>query len=239
MALLPAYRHQQRYSAVASGIAPPLGRRSGGLAANTCQLRVVPPRRPAEGAAVVTAELGWALVATRSETATALGAPRDHKATGCISRMAFWNCSGPILLTALNWRWKAKRSLPPVVTPDPLNGRQLAEEAVRRRPGTMVLYTIGCIRNPVVHDGRLNLVVHLASKRFTYRQLAERVGGCRMSRGLRSKIVERYQQGADGIRLSVPRDDSLVVSQLIAERFSAGGASGGPKLRRQSASGVG
>ncbi|MFC7380539.1 ATP-binding protein [Brevundimonas sp. GCM10030266] len=62
-----------------------------------------------------------------------------------------------------------------VVMPDGLNGRQLAEEAVRRRPGIKVLYTTGYTRNAIVHNGRLDPGVNLISKPFTYRELAERV----------------------------------------------------------------
>jgi CheY-like chemotaxis protein len=62
-----------------------------------------------------------------------------------------------------------------VVMPDGLNGRQLAEEAVRRRPGIKVLYTTGYTRNAIVHNGRLDPGVNLISKPFTYRELAEKV----------------------------------------------------------------
>jgi len=62
-----------------------------------------------------------------------------------------------------------------VVMPDGLNGRQLAEEAVRRRPGIKVLYTTGYTRNAIVHNGRLDPGVKLISKPFTYRELAEKV----------------------------------------------------------------
>lgn len=62
-----------------------------------------------------------------------------------------------------------------VVMPDGLNGRQLAEEAARRRPGVKVLYTTGYSRNAIVHNGRLDPGVNLISKPFTYRELALKV----------------------------------------------------------------
>lgn len=62
-----------------------------------------------------------------------------------------------------------------VVMPEGLDGRQLAEEAVRRRPGIKVLYTTGYTRNAIVHNGQLDPGVNLLSKPFTYRELAEKV----------------------------------------------------------------
>ena len=62
-----------------------------------------------------------------------------------------------------------------VVMPEGLDGRQLAEEAVRRRPGIKVLYTTGYTRNAIVHNGQLDPGVNLISKPFTYRELAEKV----------------------------------------------------------------
>ena len=40
--------------------------------------------------------------------------------------------------------------------PGGMNGRQLAEEARRRRPDLKVLFTTGYARNAIVHDGRLD-----------------------------------------------------------------------------------
>ncbi|WP_439477592.1 ATP-binding protein [Brevundimonas sp.] len=62
-----------------------------------------------------------------------------------------------------------------VVMPDGLDGRQLAEEALRRRPELKVLYTTGYTRNAIVHNGRLDAGVNLLGKPFTYRELAEKV----------------------------------------------------------------
>ena len=53
-----------------------------------------------------------------------------------------------------------------------MNGRQLADEARRRRPGLKVLFTTGYARNAIVHDGRLDPGVDLITKPFTQAALA-------------------------------------------------------------------
>ncbi len=61
-----------------------------------------------------------------------------------------------------------------VVMPD-INGKKLADEAVRRRPGLKVLFTTGYTANAVVNGGVLDAGVHLISKPFTLDQLAAKV----------------------------------------------------------------
>jgi signal transduction histidine kinase len=61
-----------------------------------------------------------------------------------------------------------------VVMPE-TNGRKLADEALRRRPGLKVLFTTGYTRNAVVHNGVLDAGVHLIGKPFTIEELAVRV----------------------------------------------------------------
>lgn len=61
-----------------------------------------------------------------------------------------------------------------VVMPE-VNGRQLADEARRRRPGLKVLFTTGYSRNAVVHNGVLDPGVQLIGKPFTVEELAARV----------------------------------------------------------------
>ena len=56
-----------------------------------------------------------------------------------------------------------------VVLPDGLDGRELAKEAQRRRPGLRVLFTTGYTRNAVIHSGRLDPGVHLIGKPFNFR----------------------------------------------------------------------
>jgi CheY-like chemotaxis protein len=62
-----------------------------------------------------------------------------------------------------------------VVLPDGMSGRELAQEAVRRRPGLKVLFTTGYTRNAIVHNGKLDPGINLISKPFTYEQLAAKV----------------------------------------------------------------
>jgi PAS domain S-box-containing protein len=62
-----------------------------------------------------------------------------------------------------------------VVLPDGLDGRGLAEEALRRRPGLKVLFTTGYTRNAIVHNGRLDPDVELVSKPFSAETLGARV----------------------------------------------------------------
>ena len=61
-----------------------------------------------------------------------------------------------------------------VVMPE-VNGKKLAEEALRRRPGLKVLFTTGYTANAVVHGGVLDPGVQFISKPFTLDQLATKV----------------------------------------------------------------
>ena len=62
-----------------------------------------------------------------------------------------------------------------VVLPGGMDGRQLAEEARRRRSDLKVLMTTGYARNAIVHDGRLDPGVQVITKPFTYSALASKV----------------------------------------------------------------
>jgi CheY-like chemotaxis protein len=62
-----------------------------------------------------------------------------------------------------------------VVMPGGMNGRQLADEAVRRRPGLKVLFTTGYTRNAIVHHGRLDAGVHMIGKPYTFDELGAQV----------------------------------------------------------------
>ncbi len=64
-----------------------------------------------------------------------------------------------------------------VVLPEGMDGRRLADEARRRRPGIRVLFTTGYTRNAIVHNGRLDPGVHLITKPFTFEALADKVRG--------------------------------------------------------------
>ena len=53
-----------------------------------------------------------------------------------------------------------------VVMPN-MDGRKLADEAVRRRPGLKVLFTTGFTKNAIIHSGRIDPNTHFIAKPFT------------------------------------------------------------------------
>ena len=59
-----------------------------------------------------------------------------------------------------------------VIMPGGMNGRQLADEVRKRRPGLKVLYTSGYTENAIVHHGRLDEGVLLLAKPYRKAQLA-------------------------------------------------------------------
>jgi len=59
--------------------------------------------------------------------------------------------------------------------PGGMSGRQLADEARRRRPDLKVLFTTGYARNAIVHDGRLDPGVELITKPFSQAALASKL----------------------------------------------------------------
>jgi signal transduction histidine kinase/CheY-like chemotaxis protein len=62
-----------------------------------------------------------------------------------------------------------------VIIPGGLNGRQLATEALKRRPGLKVLYTSGYTENAIVHHGRLDAGVLLLPKPYLSSDLARMI----------------------------------------------------------------
>ena len=58
---------------------------------------------------------------------------------------------------------------------DMSNGRQLADEARRRRPDLLVLFTTGYTRNAIIHQGRLDSGAELIGKPFTYATLVAKI----------------------------------------------------------------
>jgi len=82
---------------------------------------------------------------------------------------------GPAALSVLEARPDIKLLFTDVGLPGSFNGRQLADEASRRRPDLKILYTTGYARNAIVHQGRLDPGVELINKPFTYMALAARI----------------------------------------------------------------
>ena len=62
-----------------------------------------------------------------------------------------------------------------VVLPGGMNGRQLADEVLRRRPAVKVLFVTGYTRNAIIHHGRLDPDIELLTKPFTAEALARKL----------------------------------------------------------------
>jgi signal transduction histidine kinase/ActR/RegA family two-component response regulator len=62
-----------------------------------------------------------------------------------------------------------------VVLPGGMNGRQLADAAIKSRPDLKVLFTTGYTRNAIVHNGQLDAGIHLLGKPFTFSDLAAKI----------------------------------------------------------------
>jgi CheY-like chemotaxis protein len=59
-----------------------------------------------------------------------------------------------------------------VIMPGAMNGRQLANELQRRRPGLKVLFTSGYTENAIIHHGRLDTGVLLLAKPYRQSDMA-------------------------------------------------------------------
>jgi PAS domain S-box-containing protein len=59
-----------------------------------------------------------------------------------------------------------------IIMPGSMNGRQLADEALRRRPALKVLFTSGYTENAIMHHGRLDAGVLLLAKPYRKYELA-------------------------------------------------------------------
>ena len=59
-----------------------------------------------------------------------------------------------------------------VILPGGMNGRELSDEVMKRRPGTKLLYTSGYTDSAIIHHGRLDEGVLLLSKPYRKSQLA-------------------------------------------------------------------
>jgi PAS domain S-box-containing protein len=82
---------------------------------------------------------------------------------------------GPSALRLLDANSDVNLLFTDVVLPGGMNGRGLAEEAMRRRPKLKLLFTTGYARNAIVHQGRLDPNVEVVFKPFTYAQLASKI----------------------------------------------------------------
>jgi len=76
-----------------------------------------------------------------------------------------------------------------VIMPGGVNGRDLANEALRRRPGLKILYTSGYTESAIVHHGRLDPGVALLNKPYRKKDLAEKL----------RQVLDRSAASADAI----------------------------------------
>jgi len=83
--------------------------------------------------------------------------------------------SGPSALDILARNPAVDMMFTDVVMPGGMNGRQLADEAIKRRPGLKVLFTTGYTANAIVHHDRLDPDVELLPKPFTYEALGRKI----------------------------------------------------------------
>ncbi len=78
-----------------------------------------------------------------------------------------------------------------VVLTGTMNGRVLADEVMRRRPGTAVLFTTGYTRNAIVHHGRLDEGIDFIGKPFSGTALAQLVGKILERNRVRGVLLDR------------------------------------------------
>src|ERR1700730_2944966 len=62
-----------------------------------------------------------------------------------------------------------------VVLPGGMNGRELADVAVKKKPGLKVLFATGYTRNAIIHHGRLDPGVDVLMKPYSYELLARKI----------------------------------------------------------------
>ena len=62
-----------------------------------------------------------------------------------------------------------------VVLPGAMNGRELADVAVKKKPGLKVLFATGYTRNAIIHHGRLDPGVDVLMKPYSYELLARKI----------------------------------------------------------------
>jgi PAS domain S-box-containing protein len=85
-----------------------------------------------------------------------------------------------------------------------VNGRQLAEEALKRNPSLKILFTSGYARNAIVHEGRLDPGVELLTKPFTQAALG-------------AKVRDILDARATPARVLVVDDEPLI--QMLAREY--------------------
>jgi two-component system NtrC family sensor kinase len=82
---------------------------------------------------------------------------------------------GPTALAMLDAAPQIDLLLTDVVLPNGMNGRQLSDEVLRRRPDIKVLFVTGYTRNAIIHHGRLDPDIDLLTKPFTADALTRKI----------------------------------------------------------------
>jgi len=82
---------------------------------------------------------------------------------------------GPAALRMLDDAAKIDLLLTDVVLPRGMNGRDLSEAVLRRRPAVKILFMTGYTRNAIIHHGRLDPDIDLLTKPFTADALARKI----------------------------------------------------------------
>ncbi len=82
---------------------------------------------------------------------------------------------GPTALRMLDDAPPIDLLLTDVVLPNGMNGRQLSDEMLRRRPDIKVLFVTGYTRSAIIHHGRLDPDIDLLTKPFTADALTRKV----------------------------------------------------------------
>ncbi len=79
-----------------------------------------------------------------------------------------------------------------------MNGRQLVDEALKRRPALKTLFTSGYTENAIVHHGRLDSGVLLLAKPYRKSDLAKMIRRWQLRFGLYIHGVSRMRSaGSD------------------------------------------
>jgi len=83
--------------------------------------------------------------------------------------------SGPEAMELLDAQYDIDLLFTDVIMPGGMSGRDVAEEARRRRPGLRILFTSGYAENAIVHHGRLEPGMRLLGKPYRRSELARAV----------------------------------------------------------------
>ena len=83
--------------------------------------------------------------------------------------------SGLKALALFNSLTKVDLLFTDIVMPDGINGRELSELLSQQQPTLKVLFSSGYSDSALIHQGRLDDKVHLLSKPYRRREMAEKV----------------------------------------------------------------